>query len=60
MDGHVDLESALLENFELILGRLSDSRWRAQLCSYYATLKMQHFQQWGKMDDLEEAIEKMR
>lgn len=51
----------MLQNFELFCDRLSDDHdARTTLFFYYAVLKLEQFQLWGRIEDLEEAIEKAK
>lgn len=62
MDQRINIDSVLLENFDLLFNSLAhkDSWFQAELCSHYALLKVKLFERWGRMEDLEEAIKKGR
>ena len=60
MDDGFDLDTLLLEDFELILSVVAgeDNSLQTELYMYYAVLKYKLFQRWGRTEDLKEAIEK--
>ncbi|XTI93403.1 TPR-like protein [Cenococcum geophilum] len=60
MDNQTDFDTRLLENFELFSSAAADkdNNVKAELYMYYAVLKYELFQRWGRTKDLEEAIEK--
>lgn len=60
MDDKVDFDTLLLENFEAALGLLAgeDNDLQTELCMRYARLKIQLFQRWGRLEDLDDAVEK--
>lgn len=62
MNNNIDLDTLLLENFELALNVVAreDNNLQAKLYMHYAVLKAELFERWGRREDLEEAIEKGR
>ncbi|KAH0539149.1 hypothetical protein FGG08_004321 [Glutinoglossum americanum] len=61
MDDDVDIDTHLLENSELLsVVAGEDNSLKTELCMHYAVLKMKLFERWGRIEDLEEAIEKGR
>ncbi|KAH6667396.1 hypothetical protein B0J14DRAFT_676400 [Halenospora varia] len=62
MASNTDLQSSLLENFEFVsnLTAGGNDHVGIELCWCYAMLKVERFQRCGRVEDLEEAIEKGR
>ncbi|KAI9786107.1 MAG: hypothetical protein M1839_007517 [Geoglossum umbratile] len=60
MDNNTDFDTYLLEDFELTLSVVAgeDKNLQTELYMHYAVLKIKLFQRWGRIQDLEEAIEK--
>jgi tetratricopeptide (TPR) repeat protein len=62
MNNNAAFDDLLLRNFDAVFNSLpsSDDTTRTMLYAHYATLRLGLFQRWGRTEDLDEAIEKMK
>lgn len=60
MNDNIDLNTLLLDKFELVLSVISgeDRNIQTKLYMHYVVLKIKLFHRWGRREDLEETIAK--